>query len=73
MMPMPPTSRLTSAMPASSEVIVSAPSICAAANSARLRTEKSSSAPRRIRWRPRSSEVISSSALVVASWDAAPT
>ena len=49
MMPMPPTSRLTSAMPASRRVIVSVPSWRALAISARLLTVKSSSAPARRR------------------------
>ena len=48
MMPMPPTIRLTSATPASSEVIVPVLSAWAAAIAERSRTVKSSSAPSRI-------------------------
>ena len=53
--------------------MVSVPSCCALAISARFRIEKSSSAPRRIWWRSRKSSVISVWAAVVPTDGSAPT
>ncbi len=73
MMPMPPTSSDTAAIPASSMVMACALSSWADAVSLRLRIEKSSGAPGARPWRSRSNSVIWRWARAVVSAERALT